>query len=102
MKADLIVLPPTGITTRYNNEIPQGTMTPDTVETHIGKLSFQNGFPSEETTRELFKPLGIKKGKEFKPDPPQRKILEEAAQMGDAMARLFDGTWKLPDVELIK
>jgi hypothetical protein len=41
----------------------------------------------------MLKPLGIEKGKPFKPDARQRKILEEAAQMGDAMGRvmLFDG-----------
>jgi len=41
----------------------------------------------------MLKPLGIEKGKEFKPDARQRKILEEAAQMGDAMGRvmLFEG-----------
>ena len=41
----------------------------------------------------MLKPLGIEKGKAFKPDVRQRKILEEAAQMGDAMGRvmLFDG-----------
>jgi hypothetical protein len=41
----------------------------------------------------MLKPLGIEKGKEFKPDSRQRKILEEAAQIGDAMGRvmLFEG-----------
>jgi hypothetical protein len=41
----------------------------------------------------MLKPLGIEKGKEFKPDARQRAILEEAAQMGDAMGRvmLFEG-----------
>jgi hypothetical protein len=41
----------------------------------------------------MLKPLGIEKGKEFKPDPRQRKILEEAARVGDAMGRvmLFEG-----------
>jgi hypothetical protein len=41
----------------------------------------------------VLKPLGIEKGKAFKPDARQRKILEEAAQMGDAMGRvmLFEG-----------
>ena len=41
----------------------------------------------------MLKPLGIEKGKEFKPDARQRKILDEAAQMGDAMGRvmLFEG-----------
>jgi hypothetical protein len=41
----------------------------------------------------MLKPLGIEKGREFKPDTRQRKILEEAAQMGEAIGRvmLFDG-----------
>jgi hypothetical protein len=41
----------------------------------------------------MLKPLGIEKGKEFKPDARQRAILEEAARLGDAMGRvmLFDG-----------
>jgi hypothetical protein len=41
----------------------------------------------------MLKPLGIEKGKPFQPDARQRKILEEAARMGDAMGRvmLFDG-----------
>src|SRR5688572_30759694 len=58
--------------------------------------AFINNNPVQE--RDLFymamlKPLGIEKGKEFKPDARQRKILEEAAQMGDAMGRvmLFEG-----------
>ena len=58
--------------------------------------AFINNNPVQ--TRDLFymgmlKPLGIEKGKEFKPDPRQRAILEEAARMGDAMGRvmLFEG-----------
>ena len=58
--------------------------------------AFTNNNPVQE--RDLFymamlKPLGIEKGKEFKPDARQKAILEEAAQMGDAMGRamLFDG-----------
>jgi hypothetical protein len=41
----------------------------------------------------MLKPLGIEKGKPFQPDARQRKILEEAATMGDAMGRvmLFEG-----------
>src|SRR4030095_4535446 len=41
----------------------------------------------------MLKPLGIEKGRESNPDTRQRKILEEAAQMGDAMGRLmlFEG-----------
>ena len=58
--------------------------------------AFINNNPVQE--RDLFymamlKPLGIEKGKEFKPDARQRAILEEAARIGDAMGRvmLFDG-----------
>ena len=58
--------------------------------------AFINNNPVQE--RDLFymgmlKPLGIEKGKAFKPDARQRAILEEAARMGDAMGRvmLFEG-----------
>ena len=30
----------------------------------------------------LLKPLGIEQGKPFEPDPRQKKILEDAAQLG--------------------
>ena len=58
--------------------------------------AFINNNPVQD--RDLFymgmlKPLGIEKGKPFKPDARQRAILEEAARIGDAMGRvmLFDG-----------
>lgn len=58
--------------------------------------AFINNNPVEE--RDLFymamlKPLGIEKGKPFKPDARQKAILEEAARIGDAMGRvmLFEG-----------
>lgn len=71
--------------------------TPPTGMAYWERLSaFINNNPVQE--RDLFymgmlKPLGIEKGKEFKPDPRQRAILEEAARMGDAMGRvmLFEG-----------
>jgi hypothetical protein len=45
----------------------------------------------------MLKPLGIEKGKEFKPDERQRKILEEAARIGDAMGRTmhFEGETRI-------
>ena len=59
--------------------------------------AFINNNPVQE--RDLFfmamlKPLGIEKGKPFKPDARQRAILEDAARIGDAMGRamLFEGT----------
>ncbi|MDM0110557.1 DUF1254 domain-containing protein [Variovorax sp. J22R133] len=71
--------------------------TPPTGMAYWERLSaFINNNPVQ--ARDLFymamvKPLGIEKGKEFKPDARQRAILEEAARMGDAMGRvmLFDG-----------
>jgi hypothetical protein len=49
----------------------------------------------------MLKPLGIEKGKEFKPDPRQRAILEEAARVGDAMGRvmLFEGPERFRQAE---
>lgn len=35
----------------------------------------------------MLKPLGIEKGKKFEPDARQKKILEQAAVLGEAMAR---------------
>jgi hypothetical protein len=64
---------------------------------------FINNNPVED--RDLFymgmlKPLGIEKGKPFQPDERQRKILEEAAKIGDAMGRviLFDGPERFTNV----
>jgi hypothetical protein len=71
--------------------------TPPTGMAYWERLSaFINNNPVQ--ARDLFymamlKPLGIEKGKEFKPDARQRRILEEGARMGDAMGRvmLFEG-----------
>jgi hypothetical protein len=38
----------------------------------------------------MLKPLGIEKGKPFKPDERQKKILTEAAFVGEAMAKAVD------------
>ena len=42
----------------------------------------------------MLKPLGIEKGKPFQPDARQQAILEEAAVLGDAMARnvMYEGS----------
>jgi len=71
--------------------------TPPTGMAYWERLSeFINNNPVQ--ARDLFymgmlKPLGIEKGKDFKPDSRQRAILEEAARVGDAMGRLmlFEG-----------
>ena len=38
----------------------------------------------------MLKPLGIEKGKPFNPDERQKKILEEAVLVGEAMAKAND------------
>ena len=53
--------------------------------------NFINNNPMQE--RDVFfmgmlRPLGIEKGKAFKPDARQRAILEEAARMGEVMGRV--------------
>ena len=47
----------------------------------------------------MLKPLGIERGKSFKPTPEQKKILEEAVLVGEAMVKAidFDGTDRLED-----
>ena len=65
--------------------------------------AFINNNPVQERDRfymAMLKPLGIEKGKPFKPDTRQRAILDEAARMGDAMGRvmLFDGPERFSNV----
>ena len=47
----------------------------------------------------MLKPLGIEKGKPFKPDARQTAILEEAVALGDAMARnvMYENTQRESD-----
>ncbi len=64
---------------------------------------FINNNPVDERDRfymAMLKPLGIEKGKPFKPDARQKSILEEATRIGDAMGRvmLFDGPERFTDV----
>ena len=59
-------------------------------------LAFINNNPVQERDRffmAMLKPLGIEKGKQFKPDARQRAILEDAARMGDAMGRVAALRW---------
>lgn len=72
------------------------TLPPQGIEFWARLAAFIDNNPVQESDRffmAMLKPLGIEKGKEFKPDARQKAILEEAAQIGDAMARvmLFEG-----------
>ena len=66
------------------------TIPPDGIEFWARLSAFINNNPIHERDRffmAMLKPLGIEKGKEFKPDARQRAILEEAAKVGHLMAR---------------
>lgn len=62
--------------------------------------AFINNNPVQERDRffmAMLKPLGIEHGKAFEPDDRQRGILEEAARIGDQIARvmLFEGEQRI-------
>ena len=44
----------TEATPGFNNNIPASILTPDSVETRIGRLEFFDGFPTEATTRAVY------------------------------------------------
>ena len=46
----------------YNNKIPEGIMTPDTVETSIGTLKFFDGAPYPETADKVYDYLDTMRG----------------------------------------
>ena len=62
-----------------------GTIPPDGIEYWARLSAFINNNPVHERDRffmAMLRPLGIEKGKEFKPDARQRAILEDAAKTG--------------------
>ena len=66
------------------------TTPPNGIEYWARLSAFINNNPVHERDRfymAMLKPLGIEKGKEFKPDARQRAILEDAAKVGHQMAR---------------
>jgi hypothetical protein len=76
------------------------TLAPGGMEYWMRLVAVINNNPIHERDRffmAMLKPLGIEKGKEFKPDARQRAILEDAARIGDAMGRamLFDGEQRI-------
>jgi hypothetical protein len=76
------------------------TLPPGGIEYWARLSAFINNNPVQERDRffmAMLKPLGIEKGKPFQPDARQRKILEEAASIGDAMGRvmLFEGEQRI-------
>jgi hypothetical protein len=59
------------------------------------------GEPGEDRDRffiAMLKPLGLETGKPFAPDARQKRILEEAATVGEAMAKTLDFRGRLPGI----
>ena len=48
----------------------------------------------------MIKPLGIEKGKPFRPDARQAKILEQAAVVGESMARCLSYAKRQPEARI--
>jgi hypothetical protein len=48
----------------YNHKIPAGIMTPDVVDTRIGKLDFNDGRPSKQTVQKVYDNLDFARGME--------------------------------------
>jgi hypothetical protein len=48
----------------FNNKIPPQVLTPDTVETRLGTLKFQDGVPTPETTQKVYDNLDFLRGVE--------------------------------------
>jgi hypothetical protein len=48
----------------YNNKIPESILTPNTVQTRIGTLSFVDGVPTAETTQKVYDNLDFLRGVE--------------------------------------
>lgn len=76
------------------------TLPPSGLEFWARLSAFINNNPVQERDRFFMaqlKPLGIEKGKPFQPDARQRALLEDAARVGDAMARtlLFDAEQRI-------
>lgn len=67
----------------FNNRIPEKILTPDRVETRIGRLDFVDGVPTAETTRKLYDHLDFLRGVEvFLNFIPAASI--EAFRLGNA------------------
>jgi hypothetical protein len=70
-------------TPRVNNKIPESILTPDTVDTRIGKLNFFDGIPTEETSKLLLDNLDLNRGIDaFLNGMPAANV--EAARRGHA------------------
>ena len=60
----LSIVSATEVPSGYNTPIPGSIMTPDKVDTRVGKLEFFDGVPTEKTTEKLFEHLMFLRGVE--------------------------------------
>ncbi len=80
---------------------PINTLEPEGLEFWKLLSEVINNNPVEERDRffmAMLKPLGIEKGKPFAPDDRQKKILEEGARLGKAMAQVTSFSPRLANV----
>jgi hypothetical protein len=49
----------------YNNRIPESILTPNTIQTRIGTLSFVDGVPTAETTQKVYDNLDFLRGVKY-------------------------------------
>jgi hypothetical protein len=76
------------------------TLEPEGLEYWKRLSDVLNNNPVEERDRffvAMLKPLGIEKGKQFSPDARQKKILEEGARVGKAIAAVNTFAARLPN-----
>jgi hypothetical protein len=79
----LSIVSATEVPSGYNTPIPGSIMTPDKVDTRVGKLEFFDGVPTEKTTEKLFEHLMFLRGVEvFLNGVPMASI--EALRVGYA------------------
>ena len=94
--------------------MPASILTPDTVQTRIGELKFFDGLPDEETVKKVYDQLDFARGVEAFltgiPAGMESNWIQTVRGKGfypmlrfySPTAGLFDGTWKLSDIELLK
>ena len=60
-------------TMKYSTEIPTNVITPDKVETSIGTLEFNDGFPTDETAKKVWDNLDFVRGRGSHDLSPRRQ-----------------------------
>jgi hypothetical protein len=95
---------------KYAANVPASILTPDVVETErLGRLTFSDGMPSDETVRKVYDQLDFSRGVEtFLSGCPANWVQTMPGRSWTTLFRLyaplepwFDGSWKPGDIELV-